>query len=46
MSKYDQGMNESIQAAMKDYFDGKVSEEEAWNLFYTSVQEKYPQLKK
>ena len=46
MSKYDQGMNESIQAAMKDYFDGKVSEEEAWNNFYTSVQEKYPQLKK
>ena len=46
MSKYDQGMNEGIQQAMKDYFDGKVSEEEAWANFYTIVQEKYPQLKK
>ena len=46
MSKYYQGMNEGIQQDMKDYFDGKVSEEEAWTNFYTIVQEKYPQLKK
>ena len=39
-------MNEGIQLAMKDYFDGKVSEEEAWENFYTIVQEKYQKKEK
>lgn len=44
MSQYDQGMTEKLQGAMKDYFEGKVTEEEAWNNFYTAVIELYPSL--
>ncbi len=46
ISKYDQGMNEEFQEAFKDYFDGVVTKEEALENFYTSVIEKYPNLKK
>ena len=46
ITQYDQGMSEKIQTAMKDYFDGKVSLEQAWTNFYTSIQELYPRLKK
>jgi len=46
MSMYDQGMTEKLQAAMKDYFEGLVSEDEAWNNFYTAVLEVYPNLSK
>ena len=46
ISKYDQGMSENIQAAMKDYFEGKVTLEAAWDNFYTSVIELYPNLKR
>jgi len=46
ISMYDQGMSEKIQAAMKDYFDGQVTEEQAWANFYTSVLEIYPNLSK
>ena len=46
ISMYDQGMSEKIQSAMKDYFDGKISLDNAWNNFYTSVLEMYPNLKK
>ena len=46
MSKYDQGMSETIQSAMKDYYDGKVDLDTAWNNFYTTILEKYPNLKK
>ncbi len=46
ISAYDQGMNEKIQGAMKDYFNGQVTEEEAWDNFYTSVLELYPNLSK
>ncbi len=46
ISMYDQGMAEKIQSAMKDYFVGSVTEEEAWNNFYTSVLEIYPNLTK
>ena len=46
MSKYDQGMSETIQNAMKDYYDGKVDLDTAWNNFYTTILEKYPNLKK
>lgn len=43
---YDQGLNESFQAAFKDYFDGVVTKEKALENFYTSAIEKYPNLKK
>ncbi len=46
ISKYDQGMNEEFQEAFKDYFDGVVTKEEALENFYTSVLEKYPNLKR
>ena len=44
LSKYDQGCNESFQEAMKNYFEGNATYEEALELFYTDVQEKYPEL--
>ena len=43
---YDQGMTEKLQAAMADYYNGKVSQDQAWNNFYTSVIEIYPNLSK
>ena len=46
MSPYDQGMNEHIQAAMADYYNGKVSEAQAWDNFYMSITELYPNLKR
>ena len=46
MSKYDQTCNEKIQAAMKDYFEGTVDLDTAWNPFYTSVIEVYPNMKR
>ena len=46
LSMYDQGMSEKIQAAMKDYFEGKVTLDKAWDNFYTSVLELYPNLTK
>lgn len=46
MSKYDQACNEKIQAAMKDYFEGTVDLDTAWDNFYTSVIEVYPNLKR
>lgn len=46
ISKYDQGMTEKIQSAMKDYFDGKVDLDTAWENFYTAVLELYPNLKR
>ena len=46
ISMYDQGMSETIQAAFKEYFDGEVSKEKAWDNFYTAILEKYPNLKK
>ena len=44
ISDYDQGCNESFQAAMKDYFEGKVDYDKAVQNFQTSVKEKYPEL--
>ncbi|MBQ7166088.1 MAG: carbohydrate ABC transporter substrate-binding protein [Treponema sp.] len=46
VSMYDQGISEKLQAAMADYYNGKVTEDQAWNNFYTSVRELYPNLKK
>ena len=46
MSMYDQGMSETLQTCMADYFNGKVDEQKAWDNFYISITEKYPNLKK
>lgn len=46
MSAYDQGMNEKLQAAMADYYNDKVTLDEAWDNFYTAVLELYPNLSK
>lgn len=44
ISKYDQGCNEEFQAAMKNYFDGNATYDEALQQFYTAIKEKYPEL--
>lgn len=41
---YDQGCNESFQNAMKNYFDGNATLDESLEIFYSSVEEKYPEL--
>jgi hypothetical protein len=46
MTIYDQGMTETVQAAFKEYFDGKVTKDKALENFYTTILEKYPNLKK
>ena len=46
ISDYDQGLNESFQAAMKDYFEGKVDKDTALDNFYKAAIEKYPELEK
>ena len=45
-SAYDQGCNEEFQKAMRNYFEGNATLEEALDLFYKGVQEKYPELSK
>ena len=44
ISAYDQGCNEEFQKAMKNYFEGKATKDEALELFYKGVTEKYPEL--
>ncbi len=44
LTNYDQGCNEEFQKAMKEYFEGNATYEEALDLFYTGVTEKYPEL--
>lgn len=46
VSEYDQGLTESLQLTMLDYFNGEVTKEEAIDNFYTSAIEKYPNLKR
>jgi len=41
---YDQGINEGMQTAFKDYYDGKVDEDKAKANFETAIKEKYPEL--
>ena len=43
-SPYDQGCNEEFQGAMKNYFDGNATYEEALAQFNTAIVEKYPEL--
>ncbi len=44
ISMYDQACNEEFQNAMKNYFEGNASYEEALDLFYKAVVEKHPEL--
>lgn len=44
MGPYDQGLNESFQGAMKDYFTGNATKEEATEAFYKAAVEKYPDI--
>ena len=44
LSAYDQGCNEEFQHAMKNYFEGNATKDEALDLFYKAVVEKYPEL--
>ena len=44
MGDYDQGCTEEFQHAMKNYFDGNATKEEAIELFKTAISEKYPEL--
>lgn len=45
ISIYDQGCNEEFQGAMKNYFAGNATYEEALDQFNKAVVEKYPELK-
>ena len=44
ISAYDQTCNEEFQNAMKNYFDGNATLDEALALFYKAVEEKHPEL--
>ena len=44
LSEYDQGCNESFQLAMKEYFEGNASYDDALQAFFKAVGEKYPEL--
>lgn len=46
ISPYDQGFTEKLMASMADYYNGKVSEEKAWDNFYKAMLETYPNLKR
>ena len=41
---YDQGLNENIQTAFRDYFDGNVDEDKAKANFEKAIKELYPNL--
>jgi hypothetical protein len=44
ISAYDQGCNETFQAAFKDYFDGNADIDTAKANFETNIKTKYPEL--
>ena len=44
ISPYDQACTEEFQRAMKNYFEGNATYEEALDLFYKAVVEKHPEL--
>ena len=44
ISIYDQGCNEEFQRAMRNYFEGNATYDEALAQFNTAVAEKYPEL--
>lgn len=45
LSAYDQGCNEEFQAAMKGYFDGNATLDQALATFKKNIVVKYPELK-
>ena len=45
LSSYDQGCNEEFQKAMKDYFTGNATLDEALATFKKNIVVKYPNLK-
>lgn len=44
LGDYDQACIEEFQKAMKNYFDGNLSYDEALDQFYKAVVEKHPEL--
>ncbi|SHI71966.1 ABC transporter substrate-binding protein [Pseudobutyrivibrio xylanivorans] len=44
ISAYDQGCNEELQKAAKNYFQGNATKEEALDMFKKAIVEKYPEL--
>ncbi len=46
ITQYDQMLNEPLPAAFLDYFLGNITEEEAYDNFYTASIETYPNLKR
>ncbi len=44
LSNYDSGCNAEFQSAITNYFEGNATLDEALDLFYTAVVEKYPEL--
>lgn len=44
ISAWDQGINEKLQEAMKDYFAGTVTEDKAWENFDKKIEATYPEL--
>lgn len=44
--EYDQGCNEKFQEAMKEYFLGNATYDQALDLFYKAIGEVYPSLQK
>ena len=44
LSPYDAGCNEEFQKAMKNYFEDNATLEDALDLFYKGITEKYPEL--
>jgi len=45
LSAYDLGCTEEFQKALKNYFEGNATLDEALELFYKNVEVKYPELK-
>ena len=44
ISNYDSGCNSEFQSALTNYFEGNATLDEALDIFYTAVEEKYPEL--
>ena len=44
LTAYDQTCTEEFQAAMKNYFEGKATYDEAWELFTKNVTTKHPEV--
>lgn len=44
ITSYDSGCNSEFQSALTNYFEGNATLDEALDLFYTAVLEKYPEL--